>query len=200
MSERRRSPRDDLLSSLIVAEDAGQRLSEDELLATCVLLLIAGHETTANLIGNGVLALLRHPDQLSKLRSDPSMMSSAVEELVRYDSPIQATARTTLTDIEVAGKQLGRGERLVLLLGSANHDPRRFDAPDMLHLERDPNVHLSFGGGIHFCLGAPLARTETRIALATLLDRFPSLTLIDESVRWRQAFPVRGVDALRVRN
>jgi cytochrome P450 len=198
VAERRRAPRDDLLTDLIEAEDRGHRLTEDELMATCVLLLVAGHETTANLIGNGTLALLRHPLELDRFRTNPGLASSAVEELLRFDSPIQATARTTLEDIDIAGKSVGENERVVLLLGSSNRDPDVFDEPDALRLDRTPNSHLSFGGGIHFCLGAPLARLEARIALPALLERFPKISLQSEELEWRQTFPIRGLVSLPI--
>lgn len=198
VAERRTSPRDDLLSALIEAEDEGHKLTEDELLSTCVLLLVAGHETTANLIANGTLALLDHPDEWSRLREDQSLTSAAVEELLRYDSPVQATARTTLEEMEVAGKVLSAGERIVLLLGSANRDPSRFDDPDVLRIDRSPNAHVAFGGGIHFCLGAPLARLEARIALPMLTQRFPSLRRLDDKIEHRATFPIRALTSLRV--
>jgi cytochrome P450 len=198
-SDRKAAPRDDLLSALVAAEIEGEKLTEDELLATCVLLLVAGHETTANLIGNGTLALLQHPDQLRRLRDDPSLAAAAVEELLRYDSPVQATARTTLTDMEIGGKRVGAGERVVLLLGSANRDAAHFDRPERLDVGRTPNVHIGFGGGIHFCLGAPLARLEARAAFAALLRRFPDVTLAGDDVAWRRTYPIRGLEALAVR-
>ncbi len=197
VAERRGSPKDDLLSALIEAEDEGSKLTEDELLTTCVLLLVAGHETTANLIGNGMLALLDHPHEFRRL-SDASLTSGAVEELLRYDSPVQATARTTLQEMEVAGKVIGPRERVVLMLGSANRDPATFDNPDELRIDRSPNPHVAFGGGIHFCLGAPLARLEARIALAMLAHRLPMLTRIDEAIVRRSSFPIRGLASLRV--
>ena len=196
--ERRRVPRDDLLSALIEAEEHGSRLTEDELLATCVLLLVAGHETTANLIGNGVLALLDHPDELRRLHEDPSLISGAIEELLRYDSPVQATARTTTQEMEIAGRSLDAGERVVLLLGSANRDPAQFDDADTLRIDRSPNQHVAFGGGIHFCLGAPLARIEARIALPILAQRFPALRRVDDRSEHRPTFPIRALTSLRV--
>lgn len=198
-AERRSAPRDDLLSALIEAEDEGRKLTEEELLATCVLLLIAGHETTANLIGNGMLALLGNPDELSRLRADPMLSSSAVEELLRYDSPVQATARTTLEEMEIAGKRIAASERVVLLLGSANRDPAHFDEPETLRLDRSSNAHLSFGGGIHFCLGAPLARLEAGIALPMLLQRLPNIELACDEVEWRRTFPIRALTGLALR-
>ena len=197
-AQRRASPRSDLLSALIEATDDGNRLTEDELLATCVLLLVAGHETTANLIGNGMLALLRRPSELDRLRADTALISGAVDELLRYDSPVQATARTTLAELEVGGRVIGPGERLVLLLGSANRDPARFERPDELVIDRAPNHHLALGGGIHFCLGAPLAKLEARIAISSLLERFSSLELAEEGVEWRQSYPIRGLKELSV--
>ncbi|MGH2758953.1 MAG: cytochrome P450, partial [Actinomycetota bacterium] len=196
IAERRRGPRDDLLTHLIEAEDEGHRLTEDELLATCVLLLVAGHETTANLLGNGLLALLDHPEAMHALRTDPGLASSAVEELMRYDSPVQATARTTLEEMEIAGKRIGANERVVLLLASGNRDARAFEAPDTLRLDRSPNTHLSFGGGIHFCLGAPLARLEARIALPAILARFPGIVRNEATLEWRRTFPIRGLVSL----
>lgn len=198
VAERRGAPGEDLLSALIEAEDEGHKLTEDELLSTCVLLLVAGHETTANLIANGTLALLNHPDEWARLRGDPSLISSAVEELLRFDSPVQATARTTLEEMDVAGKVLPAGERIVLMLGSANRDAGRFEDPDALRIDRSPNAHVAFGGGIHFCLGAPLARLETRIALPMLAQRFPSLRRVDERIEHRATFPIRALTSLRV--
>lgn len=196
--ERRDRPADDLLTALGRAEDADDKLAEDEILATCLLLLVAGHETTANLIGNGTIALLEHPGELRRLREEPGLVPNAVEELLRYDSPVQATARTALEDIELDGKRVSRGDRVMLLLGSANRDPDAFDEPDRLVLDREPNRHIAFGSGIHFCLGAPLARLEARIALRTLLDRCPELRLAEEPVRWKDTFPIRGPEALLV--
>jgi cytochrome P450 len=194
--ERRRQPRDDLLTAFVEVEDAGERLTHTELLATCLILLIAGHETTANLIGLGTLALLRQPDVLARLRDDPTLVGSAVDELLRFDSPVQATARTTIAPIEIAGTMIPEAERVMVLLASANHDATRFDDPDRLVPDRSPNPHLSFGGGIHFCLGAPLARLEARIAFAKLVQ----LPLEQRSVDldWRRTFPIRGLRSLRV--
>lgn len=191
--ERRRQPRNDLLTALVEAESQGSRLSEEELLATCVLLLVAGHETTANLIGNGVVALLRNPDAWSRLVREPTLIPKAVEELLRYDSPVQATARTTLEPIEIGGKTIPAGQRVVLLLGSANRDPSAFDEPDKLLLDRNSgHGHLSFGSGIHFCLGAPLARLETRVAFETMTKRMPELRLVCEDIEWKSTIPIRG--------
>jgi pimeloyl-[acyl-carrier protein] synthase len=195
--DRRRTPRDDLLTAFVEVEDEGERLTHEELLATCLILLIAGHETTANLIGLGTLALLHHPETLARLRDEPSLVNSAVDELLRYDSPVQATARTTLAPIEVAGTEIPAAERVLILLGAANRDPDRFDEPDKLVPERSPNPHFSFGGGIHFCLGAPLARLEARIAFAKLVQL--PLELVSDELEWRRTFPIRGPRSLRVR-
>jgi cytochrome P450 len=195
--DRRRSPRDDLLTAFVEVEDQGERLTHEELLATCLILLIAGHETTANLIGLGTLALLRDRDTLSRLQKEPGLVSGAVDELLRYDSPVQATARTTLAPIEVAGTVIPEAERVLVLLGSANRDPEQFTDPHRLVPERSPNPHLSFGGGIHFCLGAPLARLETRIAFAKLVSL--PLELVSDELEWRRTFPIRGLRSLRVR-
>ena len=194
--ERRNEPRDDLLTALVEAESEGDRLSHEELLATCLLLLIAGHETTANLIGNGMVALLRHKDAFARMRDDPSVTSSGVEELLRYDTPVQMTARTTLEPIEVAGVTIPAGQRVASLLASSNRDPDHFDRPDELVLDRASFPHVSFGGGIHFCLGAPLARLEARIAIPEVLRRMPHLEFATEELAWRKTFPFRGLRSL----
>ena len=175
---RRAGPRDDLLSALVRAEVAGEKLSEDELLAMAFLLLVAGHETTVNLIGNGTLALLEHPDQLRRLRDDPGIIRPAVEELLRYYSPVEtATERYAREDVTVAGVTIPQGSLVFPVIASANRDDRQFADPDRLDLGREPNRHLAFGQGIHFCLGAPLARLEGQIAISTLLRRLPELRL-----------------------
>ncbi len=195
--DRRRAPREDLLTAFVEVEDQGERLTHDELLATCLILLIAGHETTANLIGLGTLALLRDPVTLARLRDDAGLVPHAVDELLRFDSPVQATARTTLAPIEVAGTEIPKAERVLVLLGAANRDPDQFPDPDRLLPERSPNPHLAFGGGIHFCLGAPLARLEARIAFAKLVQL--PLELVSDELEWRHTFPIRGLKSLRVR-
>ena len=197
-AERRQRPRDDLLTAFVQAETDGERMSHEELLATCLLLLLAGHETTANLIGNGVTALLRHPDELVRMRDDPSVVSSGIEELLRYDSPVQMTARTTLEPIEIAGVTIPANNRVACMLGSSNRDPERFDRPDDLVLDRASAPHVSFGGGIHFCLGAPLARLEGRIAIPELLRRAPKIAFATDELEWRKAFPLRGLKSLPV--
>ena len=195
---RRRHPGDDLLSSLIGIRDAdGSRLSEDELVATAVLLQMAGHEASVNVVGNGVLALLRHPDQLARLRADPSLLESAVEELIRYDSPLQLFERTAKQDVPVAGVTVRAGQKIAALLGAANRDPAVFADPDRLDVGRAVNPHLGFGAGIHYCLGAPLARVELQVSLATLLARFGRLELAGEPVR-RPEFVLRGLASLPV--
>jgi pimeloyl-[acyl-carrier protein] synthase len=198
IGERRQTPRDDLLSRLIAAEEEGDKLSEEELLSTCVLLLVAGHETTVNLIGNGVLALLRNPGELARLREDPALIRSAVEELLRYDSPIQLNSRTALEDLQVDGRLVKKGEQTINLLGAANRDPEQFTEPDRLDLGRQDNRHLSFSAGMHFCLGAPLARLEGQLAIGGLVARFPALDLATEDLRWRETVTFRGLQALPV--
>lgn len=194
-AQRRVEPQDDLLTALVQAEAAGDRLSEDELIGMVFLLLLAGHETTVNLIGNGVLTLLEHPEQREQLRREPELITSAVEELARYASPvIMATERYAREDITVAGVTIPRGELVLAVLASANRDERQFANPDRLDLARTPNHHLAFGQGIHYCLGATLARMEVQIALATLLRRLPNLRL--HAPRWRRGMFVRGLEHL----
>ena len=195
---RRRQPGDDLLSGLIGIRDSdGSRLSEDELVATAVLLQMAGHEASVNVVGNGVLALMQNPDQLARLRADPGLLEPAVEELIRYDSPLQLFERTAKQDAAVAGVTVEAGQKIAALLGAANRDPAVFDAPDRLDVGRVVNPHLGFGAGIHYCLGAPLARVELQVSLATLLARFDRLELAGEPVR-RPEFVLRGLASLPV--
>ncbi len=175
---READPRDDLTSALVSARESGDRLSEDELQAMIFLLLIAGHETTVNLLGNGVLALLERPDQMARLRDDPELVKPAVEELLRYDSPVQMSSeRYACEDVTIAGVKIAHGDMVFPILGSANRDERQFERPDELDITREPNRHLSLGQGVHYCLGAPLARMEGQIALNTLLRRLPELRL-----------------------
>ena len=198
---RRANPKDDLVSALIQAEESRDKLSEDELLAMVFLLLVAGHETTVNLIGSGVLALLDNPDQMEKLRRDPTLIKSAVEELLRYTSPVfMSTERYAREDVTIQGVTIRRGEMTLGVIGSANRDEAVFDNPDTLDITRDPNKHLSFGFGIHYCLGAPLARMEAQIAITTLLNRLPNVRLKGpaESLRWRPSLILRGLEALRL--
>ncbi|HEU5194031.1 MAG TPA: cytochrome P450 [Methylomirabilota bacterium] len=196
--ERRARPQQDLLSGLIVAEEQGDKLSSDEVIAMCLLLFIAGHETTVNLIGNGTLALLRHPEQLRKLRAEPGLIGNAVEELLRYDSPVQRTARITNTEAEVAGQPMPKGTMVITALGAANRDPAQFADPDVLDVTRKDPRHISFGFGIHFCLGAPLARVEGQVALGTLLRRLPKLALAETNLEWRESSVLRGLKRLNV--
>jgi cytochrome P450 len=196
---RRRSPGDDLTTQLVQAEEDGSKLSNEELTANIILLFGAGHETTVNLIGNGLLALHRNPDQLALLKANPALITNAIEEFLRYDSSVQSTGRVTLEDIDdLGGKKIPKGETVLCLLGSANRDPAVYpDRPDRLDITR-PNVRpLSFGGGIHFCLGAQLARIEAEVAISTLLRRLPDLRLDDaENPEWRSTFVLRGLKTL----
>jgi cytochrome P450 len=198
IAERRAAPRDDMLSALIAAEEAGDKLNEDELLATCILLLVAGHETTVNLIGNGTLALLRHPAELRKLRENPGLITTAVEELLRFDGPVQRTARIPSEDITIGGVTIGKGEMVMPFLGAADRDPAQFPDPDRLDITRADNRHIAFGMGIHFCLGAPLARMEGQIAINTLLARLPRLALATDRPKFRQSLTLRGLETLPV--
>jgi cytochrome P450 len=198
IERRRRSLGEDLLSALIEAEEGGDRLSEEELLGTALFLLIAGHETTVNLIGNGALALLRNRDQLERLRDNPTLDHHAVEELLRFDSPVQLTQRITLDEYQVGDVTIPKGQNLVPLLGAANHDPAEFAEPDRLDLGREnANRHLAFGGGHHFCLGAALARLEGEVAIPSLVRRFPNLELAGSPER-RDTFTLRGLTHLPV--
>jgi cytochrome P450 len=195
---RRRRPSDDLTTQLVQAEEAGSKLSNEELTANIMLLFGAGHETTVNLIGNGLLALHRHPDQLQLLRSNPSLTGNAIDELLRYDSSVQLTGRTTLEDVDdIGGIPMAKGRSVLCLLGAANRDPAVYPEPDRLDITRSDIRPLSFGGGIHYCLGAQLARIEGEIAIATLLRRLPTLRLDDPSrPDWRQTFVLRGLNKL----
>ncbi len=197
--ERRQHPKQDLMSALVQAEDQGDKLTEQELISTCILLLVAGHETTTNLIGNGMLALLRNCDQFDLLKAKPELGRSAVEELLRYDSPVQMTSRAVLHDTEYNGQTLKRGMQVSFLLGAANHDPAIFKDPGTLDITRDPNPHLSFSNGIHYCLGAPLARLEGQIAIQTLLTRAPQLSLVNDNPTYRETWVLRGLEALPVK-
>jgi cytochrome P450 len=200
IARRRVAPQDDLISALIAAEDAGDRLSHAELISMLFLLLVGGHETTVNLVTNGVLALIRNPDQLALFTSGGVEPATAVEELLRYDPPVHYTGRIAAADTEFKGRKIGRGEPVRLILAAANRDPEAFTEPDQLDLSRDPNPHLSFGWGTHFCLGAPLARLEARIALPALLRRFPHPQLLDGApLRYRSGAVLRGLEELPLR-
>lgn len=206
---RRAKPRDDLISSLLAAEEAGDVLSENELFSMILLLIVVGHETTVNLIGNGVLALLQHPEQLDRLRREPALISGAVEEMLRYDCPVErAPMRYASEDVLIGDTWVRRGDAVSVVLGSANRDPAQFPDADRFDLTRDPNRHLAFGLGPHYCLGAALARLEGRIAAAVLLERFPALRLADDvaagvvggkvALRWRTHPIMRGLQRLPV--
>lgn len=198
---RRGLPQDDLISALVQAQDSNDHLTDDEILAMVFLLLSAGHETTVNLIGSGVFELLRHPDQLARLRGDPGLIKSGVEELARYVVPAEtATERYAVQDMTIAGTRIPRGELILAVIGSANRDSAVFENPDRLDVARQSNRHLSFGQGMHYCLGAPLARLEAQIAIGTLLRRAPNLRLAapPTGVQWRRSFIVRGLEALPV--
>jgi cytochrome P450 len=195
---RRAAPREDLITELIHAEEAGDRLTPEELRATLILLLVAGHETTMNLIGNGLLALLRNPDEAQRLRADPSLARTATDELLRYDGSVHLTARTATADVEVGGAAIAAGEMAMVILGAANRDPAQFADPDRLDIGRDPNRHLAFSAGGHFCVGATLARTEGQIAFETLVRRLPHLALADPDPPYRATITLRGLKALPV--
>jgi cytochrome P450 len=200
-ARRRAEPGDDLTTALVRAEEAGQRLGEDELLAMAFLLLIAGHETTVNLIASGTLELLRHPDQLDRLRRDPALLGTGVEELLRFTAPVfLATERYAREDLELGGVPIPRDGLVFAALGSANRDETVFRDPDRLDVARTENKHLGFGLGIHYCLGAPLARLEAQVAFEALLRRMPELRLEvpPESLRWRRSLILRGLEALPV--
>jgi cytochrome P450 len=198
IAERRQSPGEDLISALIAAYEEGDRLSEQEMISTCVLLLNAGHEATVNTTGNGWWSLFRHPGQLAALRDAPDvLLSTAVEELMRFDTPLQMFERWVLDDIEVGGTLIPRGSEVALLYGSANRDPARFPDPDRLDLSRADNPHITFGAGIHYCLGAPLARLELEASFGTLLRRAPGLRLEAEP-EWNPGYVIRGLRELRV--
>jgi len=199
IAQRRASPRSDLLSALIAAEAAGDKLSEEELVATCILLLIAGHETTVNLIGNGMLALLRHPAELRRLRESPGLITSAVEELLRYDGPVQRTARVASADATIGGRTIAKGDMVMPFIAAADRDPAQFPEPDRLDLSRSDNRHIAFGWGIHFCLGAPLARIEGQIAIDALVRRLPRLELATHDPEYRQSLTLRGLKTLPVK-
>jgi hypothetical protein len=202
-TDRRRAPGEDLLSHLVTVRDdsvvevGAPVLTEDELVTTCILLLNAGHEATVNVSGNGLLALLEHPDQLARLRADPGLLPTAVEELMRFDSPLQLFERTATADVEVGGVTVWEGQKVAALLGAANRDPAVFAAPDTLDVGRTDNPHISFGAGVHFCIGAPLARVELQAAFGALLERTSRLELA-RPARRRPEFVIRGLAELPV--
>jgi cytochrome P450 len=198
VTARRGHPADDLITALIAAEESQQRLSVDELLGTCQLLLVAGHETTTNLIGAGMLTLIRHPDAFEQLRSTPALLPSAIEELLRFESPVQRVPRMALEDIDIGNTRIPRGQRIAVCLAATNRDPEVFEDADRLNLAREPNPHLAFGHGIHFCLGASLARLEAQIAFACVLRRFTDIQVAG-TPEWSPNRVIRGLRSLPIR-
>ena len=201
VADKRSHPGDDLLSGLVLAEAEGDKLSENELLSMIFVLIVAGHETTVNLIGNGMLALFEHPEQRARLRENPSLLKPAIEEMLRYYGPVEMSlTRWVRQDTEFGGRNMRRGEQIMAVLASANHDGEQFPDPDVFDISREPNRHIAFGTGIHACLGATLARLEGQIAFATLLSRVPDLALAipRDEVCWRDATFLRGLTRLPV--
>ena len=198
VAQRRARPGADIMTALVQAEEGGERLSHDELLAFSILLLLAGHETTTNLIGNGLLALTGHPEAAARLRAEPDLLPSAVEEFLRYDSSVQGAVRFARETVEVSGRTIEQGSTLLLLLGAANRDPAQFPEPDALDVARSPNRHLSFGRGVHFCLGAPLARLEGDVAFRALLDRFGELRVAEGGAERSGTLVLRGMGKLEI--
>jgi cytochrome P450 len=198
IERRRREPGEDLITALVQAHDEGGSLSSEELLAFVVLLLLAGNETTTNLIGNGTLALMRHPEQLQRLHADPGLIPTAIDEMLRFDSPVQSTVRTCTANTNIGGTDIAAGELVFVIIASANHDARRFPNPDDFDVARTPNDHLAFGEGIHFCLGANLARLEGAIAISSMVERFPNLRLADAAapLQYRGSYLLRGLKTL----
>jgi cytochrome P450 len=197
--QRRKEPRDDLLSLLVQAEEAGDRLTIEELRANTTLLFAAGHETTVNLIGNGIWSLHDNPSQWEAIRDNPALIPNAIEEILRYECPVQAVARTVAEPIEFGGEEFSKGDLIVALIGAANRDPEVFPDPDRLDVTRERLRPLSFGGGIHFCIGAQLARIEAEVVFSTLLRRMPDLKLADLGApKWRESFTLRGLTTLPV--
>jgi len=195
---RRKQPQEDLLSALVEAVEGGEHLTQEELVANIIILLSAGHETTSNLIGNGLLALLQHPDQMQKLRDRPGLVASAVEEMMRYDNPVQIAYRSAAEDVEIGGKCIRKGHLVNSILAAGNRDPEHYSEPDRFDIARDEGKHLGLGLGIHFCLGAPLLRLEAQIAFTSILRRFPRLQLATENLEWQEHPIFRGVKSLPV--
>lgn len=190
--QRRQDPADDLITALVQAEEEGDRLSRDELLAMVVFLLFAGHETTTGLLGNSIVALAEHPEQRALIRNDPGLWPNAVEELIRWDSPVQSDGRTAGSELVLAGQPIAKGQSILVFLGAANRDPRRYDDPNTLRLDRDDPQPISFGHGIHHCLGHALARLELRVGLRAFLDAFDDYTIDTEAIRWKESVVIRG--------
>lgn len=195
--QRRKEPREDLIGNLVEVEEAGNKLTEEELLSTCVTILIGGHETTTNLISSGLYALLQHPDALLRLKRNPSLIETAVEEFLRYEGPFQRNRRVVMEDLDLRGKRIQKGQLVLQFVGAANRDPEEFPDPDRLDIERQPNRHVAFGYGVHYCLGAALSRIEAPIAINTILNRMPDLKLAMDAVTWNNAV-FRGLEALPV--
>jgi len=194
----RERPREGLIHSFMTAEIDGDRLTEEEIIANCVVTMVGGQETTTNLIGNGLLTLMRNPEQLERLRDDSSLIPSAVEELLRYESPSQHTGRIAREDVQIGDKQIRKGQAVMAIMAAANRDPERFPDPDRLILDRSDNKHLAFGWSSHFCFGAPLARMEGQIAFETILRRLPHLEVVPGPLTWRDNSGLRGLTALPV--
>mgnify|MGYP002778125191 CR=1 FL=1 len=197
--EREQAPKRDLISAFIAARDEGDKLNHNELLTTCMLLFGTGEETTVNLIGNGMLALFHHPNQMELLKHEPNLIQSAVEEFARYDSPIQRIARVALEDVEIGNQVIHAGEQLILYLGAANRDPAQFLDADRLDITRTDNYHLAYADGIHYCLGAALAKLEAQVAINTLIQRLPDLQLQTDKLEWRKNIALRGLKSLPVK-
>lgn len=198
VQDRRREPKNDLISALVAAEEDGKKLTEEELLANCILILVAGHETTVNLIGNSVRMLLQHPDQLALLKRNPELVPGAIGETLRFESPVQTTRRLAGEDMELAGQKIKEGDMMLLFMGAANRDPLQFPDPDKFDITRDTKKHLSYGHGIHHCLGSSLADTEGQVALETLLKRMPDMKVLPQKIEMRNTFALRGVKSLMV--
>jgi cytochrome P450 len=196
--ECRAQPREDLISALVAAKELEDSLSAQELVAMCSQLLVAGHETTTQLIGNGIWVLLQHPDEALKLREDPDLITSAIEEVLRFEGPSQRQTRLACEDIELGGRLISKGSAVLMMLGAANRDPEEFPDPDQFDVCRKPNRHVGFSSGIHFCLGAPLARLEGAIAITTLLRRLPALRLVTQDIQWLENMSLRGIKSLPV--
>ena len=192
IAQRRSAPGDDVITAMVNAKDANGALSEDELVAMCMLVLFGGHETTTSLLGSAVVALIQHPEQKQKLHDDPAMIDAAVEEFLRYDGPSNSIARVAAVDHELHGKKLVAGDRVFAMINAANRDPRRFDRPHELILDRTPNRHLTFGQGLHFCLGAPLARLEAKVCIGSLVAQYPAMRFGQGEVKWLDALVMRG--------
>ena len=195
---RRKEPGEDITTELLSAAEDGEKLSDDELIGNIILLFGAGHETTVNMLGNGMLHLLSNPEEWEKLKADPSLVTSAVEEMLRFDSSVQMTGRAAFEDVEISGVTIPKGEQVLTLLGAANRDPEQYDDPEGFRVDRQNIQPTSFGGGIHHCLGAPLARLEGEIALSTLIKRLPNMRLANDELDWRKTFTLRGLSALPV--